>query len=118
MKQQIFITFLFTLILHTSAKLRDDHSLFCKFLDNPFIRRYFPDNYQSVERRYILKPEKLQRNFQHAMLNAHNILCKKHCVPPLSLDDKYAEYLAKQESKLIHSDQKGLLGENLFSTTA
>jgi len=114
MKQQIFIIFIFTLILHTSGKLTNNDDLSCKSFENPFARRYLPDNYQPIE----------QRNFQYDMLNAHNILRKQHCVPPLILDDKisenaqiYAEYLVKQDSKVIHSNKKNLLGENLYSTT-
>jgi uncharacterized protein YkwD len=122
MKEKIFI--IFVLILHTSAKLTDNDDVLCKFVKNPFDRRYFFDNYQSIEQRDILIWEKIQQNFQYDMLNAHNILRKQHCVPPLILDDKisenaqaYAEYLAKQDNRLIHSDRKGLLGENLYTKT-
>jgi uncharacterized protein YkwD len=114
MNQQVFIIFIFTLILHTSAKLTKNDDLSCQSIENPFTRRYSSDNYQPIE----------QRKFQYDMLNTHNILRKRHCVPPLILDDKisknaqaYAEYLAKQDSKIIHSNKKDLLGENLYSKT-
>ena len=92
MKQQIFIIVLFTFILHTAAKIKQDE---------------------------LLLPEKSQKRFQHDMLNTHNLLRKQHGVLPLILDDKisetaqsYAEYLANEDSKLVHSDHKSVLGEN------
>ncbi len=51
MKQQIFIIFIFTFILHTGAKLKQDD---------------------------VLLPEKSQKKFQYDMLNTHNLLRKHH----------------------------------------
>ena len=110
-KQRRYIFYLLILIFYTNAELRD--------FDDSFKHRYTSD-----QQRCSLKPEEIQRKFQNQILNNHNILRKRHCVSPLILDDKinenaqaYAEYLAKQDGRLVHSDRKGLLGENLYSTT-
>jgi uncharacterized protein YkwD len=125
MKQKTYITFIFTLVLYTNAKLADNDDLSCKFLENPFTRRYSTDVCQSTEHRNTFISENSRRNFQHDMLNTHNMLRKQHCAPPLILDETisanaqaYVEYLANQDSRLVHSDRRGLLGENLYSTTA
>jgi uncharacterized protein YkwD len=95
MKQQIYIILIFPLVLQTSATLNDFFTLL------------------------------IQKKFQYDMLNTHNILRKQHCASPLILDDRisekaqaYAEYLANRDSSLVHSDRKGLLGENLYSATS
>ena len=110
MKEKIYI--LFILVLNIRVNLTDDVNQVCEALNN----HYSPNYYQLIEQK---------RNFQKDMLNIHNRLRKLHCVPSLILDDKlninaqaYAEELAQQDSKLIHSDRKGLLGENLYSTTS
>lgn len=66
-----------------------------------------------------------QRKFQQDALETHNILRARHCSPPLVLDDEinvrsqiYAEILASNDSRLIHStDRMGLFGENLYAVT-
>lgn len=115
MRSQIFLPIIFIFIFYTNAQLADDNGL-CKSIQNP----YSPTDYQVIEQQDILKNGK----FQNDMLNAHNILRKKHCVPALILDgtisenaQAYAEYLAKHDSRLIHCERKNLSGENLYSTT-
>ena len=68
---------------------------------------------------------KIQENFRQEMLNTHNYLRQLHGVPPLILDDQltanaqtHADYLAQQDIRPMHSNRKGRLGENLYSTTA
>lgn len=67
----------------------------------------------------------VERTFQEEGLKAHNIYRARHCVLPLVLDDEinarakaYALHLASNDSKLIHStDRGGRLGENLYAVT-
>jgi uncharacterized protein YkwD len=88
------------------------------------LRRYFarrtsssdqqPDNFDFTDQ---------QRQIQKEVLNTHNTLRAQHCSPPLVLDDEinihaqvYANILAVNESKLVHStNRKGRFGENLYT---
>lgn len=68
---------------------------------------------------------KIQENFRQEMLNTHNYLRQLHRVPPLILDEQltenaqaHADYLAQQDIRLMPSNRRNRLGENLYSTTA
>ena len=95
-------------------------------LGKSLVRRYL------LERRYLIfkhrdapKSNESLQEFQQEALKIHNLLRASHCVPPLVLDDEinaraqaYALHLASNNSKLIHStDRGGRLGENLFAIT-
>jgi uncharacterized protein YkwD len=126
MKQQLFVTVVFTLVVLIQAgKTSNDDDLTFNRFEHTLTRRYFPDKYLSLRQNKIAKFTAARRKFQNDALDTHNILRAQHCAPPLTLDDKinikaqaYAEYLASKNSKLIHSsDRHGLLGENLYAVT-
>jgi hypothetical protein len=94
-------------------------------LKNDLVRRHLLEKYLLHERRDAPTFTSEERHFQQTALLAHNSLRATHCAPPLVLDDEisarsraYAEVLASNDSRLIHStDRHGLLGENLYAIT-
>jgi uncharacterized protein YkwD len=124
--QVLFGATILTLVVLTNAKRTNDHSdADLDSLEEFLIRRYLLEKYLSFKDREIPIFTEDQRKFQNESLATHNILRARHCVPPLILDDNinakaqaYAEYLASNDSGLIHSTNRGgLLGENLYAIT-
>ena len=107
------------------TRIADDRELTANSFEKSFIRRYLLEKYLTVKHRNTPTFTEAQRKFQDDALKTHNLLRARHCVPPLVLDDDinrraqaYAEQLASNDSKLIHStDRGGLLGENLYGMT-
>lgn len=119
-------TLVFVLIAQINARrIDDDHELNSNSFEESFIRRYLLEKYLNVKHRDTPTFTETQRKFQDEALKTHNLFRVRHCVQPLVLDDDinvraqaYAEKLASNDSKLIHStDRGGRLGENLYAVT-
>jgi uncharacterized protein YkwD len=125
-KGQVLSATALTLIVFTNAKwTHDDDNRLFELFDQSLTRRHFLDRYLSLRQRENPEFTEAQEKFQNDALDTHNILRAQHCVPLLTLDDTintraqaYAEYLASNDSTLIHStDRNGQLGENLYAVT-
>jgi len=115
-----------TLIVFTNTKwTNNEDNLNLDLFEESLIRRYLMDEYLLFNHRETATFTEAQLKFQNDSLETHNILRALHCVPPLILDDEinmraqaYADYLATNDSRLIHSHGRhGLFGENLYSVT-